>query len=50
MHFLADENVSRFVVERLRIAGFEVAAVGLTSPGASDTDVLARASREGYIS
>ena len=28
MRFLADENVSRHVVERLRGAGFDVAAIG----------------------
>ena len=40
MRFLADENVSRFVVERLRAAGFDVASVRETRPGASDKDVL----------
>lgn len=49
MPFLADENVSRFVVERLRAAGFEVATIGSTGQGASDADVLAVASREGHI-
>ena len=46
MRFLADENVSRFVVERLRAAGFDVAAIGATRSGASDAEVLATASRE----
>jgi predicted nuclease of predicted toxin-antitoxin system len=49
MRFLADENVSRFVVERLRAAGFDVTAIGSTSPGAADADVLALARREGRI-
>jgi predicted nuclease of predicted toxin-antitoxin system len=49
MRFLADENVSRFVVERLRAAGFDVAAIGSISPGASDDKVLAAARREGLI-
>ena len=49
MRLLADENVSRFVVERLRVAGFDVAAIGATSSGASDADVLGIASREGRI-
>jgi predicted nuclease of predicted toxin-antitoxin system len=40
MRFLADENVSRLVVERLRAAGFDVASVRETRPGASDKDVL----------
>jgi hypothetical protein len=38
MRFLADENVSRFVVEGLRVAGFDVAAIGAMNPGASDVD------------
>jgi predicted nuclease of predicted toxin-antitoxin system len=38
--FLADENVSRLVVERLRAAGFDVASVRETTPGASDKDIL----------
>jgi predicted nuclease of predicted toxin-antitoxin system len=49
MRFLADENVSRLVIERLRAAGFDVVAVGSTSPGASDNDVLAAASHDGRI-
>jgi hypothetical protein len=36
MRFLADENVSRLVVERIRAAGFDVASVRETSPGAPD--------------
>ena len=38
--FLADENVSRLVVERLRAAGFDVSSVRETRPGASDKDIL----------
>ena len=49
MRFLADENVSRFVVAGLQAAGFDVVAVALTSPGVSDSDVLAAARREGRI-
>ena len=49
MRFLADENVSRLVVDRLRIAGFDVASVGMTISGASDEVVLAAATREGRI-
>jgi predicted nuclease of predicted toxin-antitoxin system len=45
MRFLADENVSHHVVERLRAAGFDVVA----NPGASDSDVLATARRDGRI-
>ena len=40
MRFLADENVSRLVVERLRAAGFDVASVRETTPGALDKDIL----------
>jgi hypothetical protein len=28
MRFLADENVSRLVIERLRASGFEVISIG----------------------
>jgi predicted nuclease of predicted toxin-antitoxin system len=49
MRFLADENVSRLVVERLRVVGFDVTSIGATSPGASDTEVLAAASSESRI-
>lgn len=49
MRFLADENISRLVVERLLAAGFDVASVAATNPGASDNDVLAVASAEGRI-
>jgi predicted nuclease of predicted toxin-antitoxin system len=49
MRFLADENVSRLVVEVLRAAGFDVTSVSATSPGASDDVVVANASGEGRI-
>jgi predicted nuclease of predicted toxin-antitoxin system len=49
MSFLADENISRLVVERLRAAGFDVATVAATNPGASDSDVVALAIAEGRI-
>jgi predicted nuclease of predicted toxin-antitoxin system len=49
MRFLADENVSHHVVERLRAAGFYVIAIGLTNPGALDSDVLATARHDGRI-
>jgi len=49
MRFLADENVSRHVVEILRAAGHEVMAVSAATPGADDTAVLAAADREGRI-
>jgi predicted nuclease of predicted toxin-antitoxin system len=49
MRLLADENISRLVVDRLRAAGFDVTAIGATNAGASDVDVLAIASREGRL-
>ena len=49
MRFLADENVSRLVIERLRAGGFDVASVGDMTPGAQDNDVLRAADIEGRI-
>ena len=40
MRFLADENVSRHVIERLRRDGHDVVSIAETRPGASDDDVL----------
>jgi predicted nuclease of predicted toxin-antitoxin system len=40
MRFLADENVPRIVIERLRTQGFEVASISELQPGATDKDVL----------
>jgi hypothetical protein len=36
MRLLADENVSRLVIKRLRACGFEVISVTDTNPGAPD--------------
>ena len=47
--FLADENVSRLVVERLRAAGFDVVSVRETRPGASDKDVLGEAASDDRV-
>lgn len=47
--FLADENVSRFVIESLRSAGFDVTSVSATRAGAPDREVLAAADSEGRI-
>jgi hypothetical protein len=33
MRFLADEIVSRLVIEQLRAAGFDITAIGATSSG-----------------
>jgi predicted nuclease of predicted toxin-antitoxin system len=49
MRFLADENVSRLVIERLRADGFEVISMSETRSGASDKDVLQAADAEGCI-
>ena len=49
MRFLADENVSHLVVERLRAGGFDVSAIGEMKSGAPDRDVLATADAEQRI-
>ena len=49
IRFLADENVSRLVVERLRAAGFDVAFIRETRPGASDKDVLDEADSDDRV-
>jgi len=49
MRFLADENVSRRVIERLRGQGFDVVSIGETRSGATDRDVLETANAEGCI-
>ena len=49
MRFLADENVSRHVIESLRAAGFDVMSISATRAGASDDEVLAVADREDRI-
>lgn len=49
MRFLADENVSRLVIERLRAAGFDVASIREMRPGASDKEVLNTANNEDRV-
>src|SRR2546423_14434923 len=49
MRFLADENVSRLVIERLRHEGHDVISVAETRPGATDDDVLNAADADGRI-
>jgi predicted nuclease of predicted toxin-antitoxin system len=49
MRLLADENVSRLVVERLTAAGFDITWIGSAHSGASDEDVLEIARRESRI-
>lgn len=49
MRFLADENVSRLVIERLRADGLDILSVREAKPGVSDEDVLRAADSEGRI-
>ena len=49
MRFLADESVSRRVIERLRADGFDVISIGETRSGAPDSVVLELADAEGWI-
>lgn len=49
MNLLADENFPLDAVERLRMAGHDVAAVVRDSPGISDKEVVERAAREGRV-
>jgi predicted nuclease of predicted toxin-antitoxin system len=49
MRFLADENVPRPSVERLRRAGIDIASVSEDCPGVSDDAVLAFARKNRQI-
>ena len=49
MRFLADENISRLVIERLRANGFDVDFIGETRSGAPDVAVLEIADAAGCI-
>ncbi|MEA2927895.1 MAG: hypothetical protein QOG38_323 [Hyphomicrobiales bacterium] len=49
MRFLADENVSRLVIERLRDEGHDVVSVAETRPGTPDDDILNAADAEDRI-
>jgi predicted nuclease of predicted toxin-antitoxin system len=49
MRFLADENVSRLVIARLRAGGFDVTSIGEARSGTADKDVLEAADAEGCI-
>ncbi len=49
MRFLADENVSRLVIDRLRANGFDVISVGETRSGTPDRAVLETANVEDCI-
>ena len=49
MRFLADENVTRLVIERLRDGGHDVISIAETRSGAADEDVLNTANVDGRI-
>ena len=49
MRFLADENVSRLVIARLRDEGHDVVSVAETRPGAPDDDILNAAEADSRI-
>jgi predicted nuclease of predicted toxin-antitoxin system len=49
MRFLADEKVSRLVIERLRSSGHDVVSIVETRPSAPDEDVLDGADADGRL-
>jgi predicted nuclease of predicted toxin-antitoxin system len=49
MRFLADENVSRLVIQRIQAGGYDIVSVGEAISGASDKDVLDKAGAEDRI-
>jgi predicted nuclease of predicted toxin-antitoxin system len=49
VRYLADESVGQSIVDALRGAGYEVDSIAELSLGASDLDVLARASRQSSV-
>jgi predicted nuclease of predicted toxin-antitoxin system len=49
MQFLADENISRRVIDGLRDKGLSVVSVGEVCPGATDEEVLTLADKNGYV-
>jgi predicted nuclease of predicted toxin-antitoxin system len=49
MRFLADENLERPIVERLRSLGHDVLMVPADETGSPDTEILARATAEGRV-
>jgi predicted nuclease of predicted toxin-antitoxin system len=49
MRFVADENVSRRVVERLQADGFDVISISGPQSGISDVEILKLAGAEGRI-
>ncbi len=49
MNFLADENIDRHIVERLRLEGYDVRYIAETDAGISDDEVLDLANMEESI-
>lgn len=49
MKIVADENIERLVIERLRQAGFEVIAVREVARGSTDEAVLSRSVSEAAL-
>src|SRR5436853_3589695 len=49
MRFLADENIPRVVIERLRAEGHDVISVAETKPSAPDQEILNVAEPDGRI-
>jgi predicted nuclease of predicted toxin-antitoxin system len=49
MRFLADENISRHVIDRLRADGFEVISIAETMPGAADNDIVKVAGEDSIL-
>jgi len=49
MYFIADENIDRQIVERLRHDGHDVQSVAEMAPGISDDEVLNLASRKSAV-
>lgn len=49
MRFLADENVPRVVIERLRAEGHDVMSVAETNPSVPDDEILNVAEADGRI-
>ena len=49
MKIVADENVERPIVKRLRADGHEVTFILETAPGSKDPDILRLAAREGAL-
>ncbi len=49
MRFLADENIPRVVIERLRAEGHDTISVGETTPSMPDDEILNVAEADGRI-